>query len=117
MSKSPRHRPGASPTLRTGASTRAHDSRLANRHFLLLAIVHKKCGACLDGVLQLANYGAPLWMAALVNFGDYLHNRRSSASVPVRPLPGEFVTQSVTQEGRVVTQKTSKLTDAQLVDG
>jgi hypothetical protein len=37
MSKSPRHRPGASPTLRTGASTRAHDSRLASRHFLLLA--------------------------------------------------------------------------------
>ena len=29
MSKSPRHKPGASPTLRTGASTRAHDSRLA----------------------------------------------------------------------------------------
>lgn len=38
--------PGASPTLRTGASTRAHDSRLANRHFLPLAIVHKKYGAC-----------------------------------------------------------------------
>ena len=27
MSKSPRHRPGASPALRTGTSTRAHDSR------------------------------------------------------------------------------------------
>ena len=43
MSKSPRHRPGASPTLRTGASTRAHDSRLANRHFLLLAM---DCNCC-----------------------------------------------------------------------
>lgn len=38
MSKSPRHRPGASPTLRTGTSTRAHDSRLAmydSRYYLL----------------------------------------------------------------------------------
>src|ERR1700730_1574365 len=38
----------------------------------------------------------------------------SSAFCPVRPLPVEFVTQSVTQRGELVTQRMSKLTDAQL---